>query len=100
MRTGPRNQVPYLFYFQKDSAMKLTVNLVVYMLFFIGVQSIGSLGKDNSTAIVSKIVLDTAFLKETTNGLRIKTWQVTLPSTFVKLSPILSLIGINCRLKV
>ncbi|XP_024989796.1 probable polygalacturonase At1g80170 [Cynara cardunculus var. scolymus] len=37
--------------------------------------SIGSLGKDNSTGIVSKIVLDTAFLKGTSNGLRIKTWQ-------------------------
>ncbi|KAI3733496.1 hypothetical protein L6452_12939 [Arctium lappa] len=37
--------------------------------------SIGSLGKDNSTGIVSKIVLDTAFLRGTTNGLRIKTWQ-------------------------
>ncbi|KAM7269438.1 hypothetical protein ACFE04_024935 [Oxalis oulophora] len=37
--------------------------------------SIGSLGKDNSTGIVSKVVLDTAFLKDTTNGLRIKTWQ-------------------------
>lgn len=37
--------------------------------------SIGSLGKDNSTGIVSKVVLDTAFLKNTTNGLRIKTYQ-------------------------
>ncbi|OMO78244.1 Glycoside hydrolase, family 28 [Corchorus capsularis] len=37
--------------------------------------SIGSLGKDNSTAIVTKVVLDTAFLRETTNGVRIKTWQ-------------------------
>ncbi|CAK9172691.1 unnamed protein product [Ilex paraguariensis] len=37
--------------------------------------SIGSLGKDNSTGIVSKIVLDTAFLRGTMNGLRIKTWQ-------------------------
>ncbi|KAG6655013.1 probable polygalacturonase At1g80170 isoform X2 [Carya illinoinensis] len=37
--------------------------------------SIGSLGKDNSTGIVSKVVVDTAFLQETTNGLRIKTWQ-------------------------
>ncbi|KAB1207891.1 hypothetical protein CJ030_MR7G024253 [Morella rubra] len=37
--------------------------------------SIGSLGKDNSTGLVTKVVLDTAFLKETTNGLRIKTWQ-------------------------
>ncbi|KAJ9554423.1 hypothetical protein OSB04_018468 [Centaurea solstitialis] len=32
-------------------------------------------GKDNSTGIVSKVVVDTAFLKGTTNGLRIKTWQ-------------------------
>ncbi|XP_047319919.1 probable polygalacturonase At1g80170 [Impatiens glandulifera] len=37
--------------------------------------SIGSLGKDNSTGIVTKVVLDTAFLRNTTNGLRIKTWQ-------------------------
>ncbi|PSS13594.1 Polygalacturonaseprecursor [Actinidia chinensis var. chinensis] len=37
--------------------------------------SIGSLGKDNSTGIVTNVVLDTAFLKDTTNGLRIKTWQ-------------------------
>ncbi|KAJ4974781.1 hypothetical protein NE237_007955 [Protea cynaroides] len=37
--------------------------------------SIGSLGKDNSTGIVSNVVLDTAFLRETTNGVRIKTWQ-------------------------
>ncbi|KAK2977498.1 hypothetical protein RJ640_016126 [Escallonia rubra] len=37
--------------------------------------SIGSLGKDNSTGIVTKVVVDTAFLRGTTNGLRIKTWQ-------------------------
>ncbi|XP_077244151.1 putative polygalacturonase At1g80170 [Tasmannia lanceolata] len=37
--------------------------------------SIGSLGKDNSTAIVTKVVLDTATIQGTTNGLRIKTWQ-------------------------
>ncbi|KAL5723819.1 hypothetical protein ACHQM5_007166 [Ranunculus cassubicifolius] len=37
--------------------------------------SIGSLGVNNSTGIVSKIVVDTAYLKETTNGLRIKTYQ-------------------------
>lgn len=41
--------------------------------------SIGSLGKDNSTGIVTKVVLDSAFLKEATNGLRIKTWQVRFP---------------------
>ncbi|KAK6131119.1 hypothetical protein DH2020_035139 [Rehmannia glutinosa] len=39
--------------------------------------SIGSLGKDNSTGIVEKIVLDKAFLRGTTNGLRIKTWQTS-----------------------
>ncbi|OMO76680.1 Glycoside hydrolase, family 28 [Corchorus olitorius] len=37
--------------------------------------SIGSLGKDNSLGIVTKVVLDTAFLCNTTNGVRIKTWQ-------------------------
>ncbi|XP_054810066.1 probable polygalacturonase At1g80170 isoform X2 [Prosopis cineraria] len=37
--------------------------------------SIGSLGKDNSAGIVTKVILDTAVLKETTNGVRIKTWQ-------------------------
>jgi polygalacturonase len=38
--------------------------------------SIGSLGKDNTTGIVTQVVLDTALLRETTNGLRIKTYQV------------------------
>ncbi|KAK4490029.1 hypothetical protein RD792_000683 [Penstemon davidsonii] len=37
--------------------------------------SIGSLGKNNSTGIVENIVVDNAFLRGTTNGLRIKTWQ-------------------------
>ncbi|KAE8730220.1 hypothetical protein F3Y22_tig00003041pilonHSYRG01153 [Hibiscus syriacus] len=37
--------------------------------------SIGSLRKDNSNAIVTKVVLDTALLRETKNGVRIKTWQ-------------------------
>ncbi|XP_076955535.1 putative polygalacturonase At1g80170 [Bidens hawaiensis] len=37
--------------------------------------SIGSLGKDNSTDFVTAVDVDTAFLKGTTNGLRIKTWQ-------------------------
>ncbi|KAL8142416.1 hypothetical protein V2J09_015448 [Rumex salicifolius] len=37
--------------------------------------SIGSLGKDNSTGIVTNIVLSGAFIKDATNGLRIKTWQ-------------------------
>jgi Glycosyl hydrolases family 28 len=38
--------------------------------------SIGSLGKDHSTAVVTAVVLDTAIITGTTNGLRIKTWQV------------------------
>ncbi|PPR93986.1 hypothetical protein GOBAR_AA26682 [Gossypium barbadense] len=37
--------------------------------------SIGSLGEDNSVGIVTNVVLDTALLRETTNGVRIKTWQ-------------------------
>ncbi|GER27564.1 pectin lyase-like superfamily protein [Striga asiatica] len=37
--------------------------------------SIGSLGKDNSTGIVENVVLETAFIQNATNGLRIKTWQ-------------------------
>ncbi|KAL6492787.1 hypothetical protein OROGR_032546 [Orobanche gracilis] len=37
--------------------------------------SIGSLGQNNSTGMVEKVVLDSAYLRNTTNGLRIKTWQ-------------------------
>ncbi|KAL1533910.1 putative polygalacturonaseisoform X2 [Salvia divinorum] len=37
--------------------------------------SIGSLGKNNSTGQVETVVLDHAFIRDTTNGLRIKTWQ-------------------------
>ncbi|KNA06049.1 hypothetical protein SOVF_184660 [Spinacia oleracea] len=37
--------------------------------------SIGSLGKDNSTGIVTKVVLSGAFIRGASNGLRIKTWQ-------------------------
>ena len=40
--------------------------------------SIGRLGNDDSTVIVSKIVVDTSFLKGTTNGLRVKICQVIL----------------------
>ena len=52
------------------------INLLSY--FLILSLSIGSLGKDNSTGMVTKVVLDTAFIRETTNGVRIKTWQVIL----------------------
>jgi len=37
--------------------------------------SIGSLGQGHSKGTVTAVVLETAFLKNTTNGLRIKTWQ-------------------------
>ncbi|GLJ53503.1 hypothetical protein SUGI_1141540 [Cryptomeria japonica] len=37
--------------------------------------SIGSLGKGNSGAEVSFVVVDGAYIHDTTNGLRIKTWQ-------------------------
>ena len=45
---------------------------------FLLLLSIGSLGQDNSTGIVTGVILDTALLRNTTNGLRIKTWQVII----------------------
>lgn len=41
--------------------------------------SIGSLGKANSSAYVQNVSLDGAYLFNTENGLRIKTWQVIFP---------------------
>lgn len=38
--------------------------------------SIGSLGADNSEAEVSNVMVNGATLRGTTNGVRIKTWQV------------------------
>lgn len=38
--------------------------------------SIGSLGADNSEAQVSNVLVNRATLSGTTNGVRIKTWQV------------------------
>lgn len=40
--------------------------------------SIGSLGEGNSEAQVSNVVVNRAILTETTNGVRIKTWQVSI----------------------
>lgn len=37
--------------------------------------SIGSLGKANSDSEVSNVMVDGAYIHDTTNGLRIKTWQ-------------------------
>ncbi|KAG9459669.1 hypothetical protein H6P81_004177 [Aristolochia fimbriata] len=37
--------------------------------------SIGSLGKDNSSSHVHDVLIDKAFISNTENGLRIKTWQ-------------------------
>ncbi|KAJ0792701.1 putative endo-polygalacturonase [Helianthus annuus] len=38
--------------------------------------SIGSLGKNNSEDKVSNILVDKAIISNTTNGVRIKSWQV------------------------
>lgn len=38
--------------------------------------SIGSLGKNNSEDQVSNILVDQAIISNTTNGVRIKSWQV------------------------
>lgn len=65
------NQVNHLYLTLSNQT--LFSRFLYAFLFF----SIGSLGRGNSTATVSAIVLDTAVLKNTTNGLRIKTWQVT-----------------------
>ncbi|KAH9624322.1 hypothetical protein KSS87_005236 [Heliosperma pusillum] len=37
--------------------------------------SVGSLGKNNATDFIHDIVLNGAFIRNTTNGLRIKSWQ-------------------------
>ncbi|KAL2926500.1 Polygalacturonase [Bienertia sinuspersici] len=50
--------------------------------------SIGSLGKGNSTGIVTKVVLSGAYIKNASNGVRIKTWQVIIaePNSLSSLS--------------
>lgn len=45
--------------------------------FFNVVLSIGSLGSGNSKAYVSGVTVNGAKFSGTTNGVRIKTWQVT-----------------------
>ena len=66
-----------LHLFQAPKPYQCLKNSFLFLFVFL---SIGSLGKDNSTGIVTKVVLDTAFLRETTNGVRIKTWQVRITS--------------------
>ena len=39
--------------------------------------SIGSLGKNRTTDRVENVRVDTVLLTNTTNGVRIKSWQVT-----------------------
>jgi len=48
--------------------------------------SIGSLGADNSEAEVSNVVVNRAALTGTTNGVRIKTWQVKVGLKILKIS--------------
>lgn len=43
--------------------------------------SIGSLGKDNTKACVSNITVRDIMMHNTMNGVRIKTWQVSLQSS-------------------
>lgn len=38
--------------------------------------SIGSLGKNRTTDMVENVKVDTCLLTNTTNGVRIKSWQV------------------------
>lgn len=40
--------------------------------------SIGSLGKDNTRACVSNVTVRDVKMHDTMNGVRIKTWQVTI----------------------
>ncbi len=47
----------------------------------VNTSSIGSLGSGNSEAHVSGVTIDGAKLTGTTNGVRIKTWQVSYHST-------------------
>lgn len=53
--------------------------------------SIGSLGKWNSSVQIHDVVVDGAFVSNTENGVRIKTWQViflavySVPKTLSKL---------------
>lgn len=58
---------PCIFYMNK---FKVTIFLLLWT------PSIGSLGKGNSEAHVADVLVDRVFLHDTTNGFRIKTWQV------------------------
>lgn len=49
--------------------------LTMYVCMYLP-SSIGSLGKYNAWAQVSNVVVDGAFISDTENGVRIKTWQV------------------------
>lgn len=46
------------------------------LIFTLSPSSIGSLGKGKSESIVSDVFVNRARLTGTTNGVRIKTWQV------------------------
>lgn len=50
------------------------------------IHSIGSLGKSKSRAEVHDIIVDGAFISNTENGVRIKTWQVIFLSKLVYLA--------------
>jgi hypothetical protein len=49
-----------------------------FIFFYFFFYSIGSLGAGNSNDYVSNVIVNRALLSGTTNGLRIKTWQVRI----------------------
>lgn len=67
----------YICKILKNIRLKPCVDYVISQYYYI-LYSIGSLGANNSEAYVSNVVVNKATLIGTTNGVRIKTWQVNL----------------------
>lgn len=63
--------------------------------FFTCILSIGSLGKGGSWSQVSDVMVDGASLSNTKNGVRIKTWQVSMLTTLHPLS-----LSLRTRIKI
>lgn len=55
-------------------------NMNIYILKFL-ISSIGSLGENQSESRVSDVLVNGARLSGTTNGVRIKSWQVKFSSS-------------------
>lgn len=68
--------------------LKIFINLIIlciisFNLFLFGENSIGSLGHYKSEDHVAKVMVDGANIHGTTNGVRIKTWQVRVSLFFL-----------------